>query len=285
MRAVVVPEVPSPDITELVELLRGRRFVAVAGAGCSTESGIPDYRGPTTRARARSPVQYRTFIRHEAARTRYWARSVVGWTRFRSAEPGPAHFALAELERTGPLQGLITQNVDRLHHAAGSERVIELHGALAEVRCLDCGRMEPRDALQSRLLALNPGWQQRHAELAPDGDAELPAEWVAQFRTAGCLGCGGVLKPNVVFFGENVPKPRVGAAWSLMDEADALVVVGSSLAVFSGYRFVREAAARGMPVAIINAGPTRADELADVRVEARLGEVLPRLVDSLPTRA
>lgn len=265
----------------LVEILQARRIVVLSGAGCSTESGIPDYRGPETRRRARNPIQYREFMRDATTRTRYWARSAIGWPRFSAAQPNEGHRALARLEAAGLVQGVITQNVDRLHQAAGSRRVVELHGALGEVRCLDCEGIEPRERLQTRIATLNPGWSVQHVEMAPDGDAELAAEAAQVFQVPGCVQCEGTLKPNVVFFGENVPRERVEAAWALLDEADALLVVGSSLAVYSGYRFVLQAAKEQMPVAIVNLGPTRGDHLAQVRVDGRLGEVLPPLADAL----
>lgn len=275
------------DATEGVEalssLLRGRRIVVLTGAGCSTESGIPDYRGPGTRARARNPIQHREFLTRPEVRARYWARSLLGWPRFSSARPNAAHQSLAALERDGHVLGLITQNVDRLHHAAGSQRVIELHGALARVRCLDCEAIESRTELQERLLALNPGFTEHTVELRPDGDAELPVEAVLAFRVAGCTRCGGTLKPDVVFFGDNVPPPTVEAAFALLEEGDALLVVGSSLAVYSGFRFLQRAADRHMPIGLLNIGECRGGELADVRVEARAGEVLPRLVEALTT--
>ncbi|HZH17537.1 MAG TPA: NAD-dependent protein deacetylase [Archangium sp.] len=267
----------------LAALLRGRRLVVLTGAGCSTESGIPDYRGPGTRARARNPIQHREFLTKPEVRTRYWARSLLGWPRFSSARPNAAHQALATLEREGHVLGLITQNVDRLHHAAGSQRVIELHGALARVRCLDCESIEPRVEVQERLMALNPGFAERTAELRPDGDAELPVEAVRDFQVAVCTRCGGTLKPDVVFFGDNVPPPTVEAAFSLLEEGDALLVVGSSLAIYSGFRFLQRAADRHMPIGLVNMGECRGGELVDVRVEARAGEVLPRLAEALAT--
>ncbi|WP_338046781.1 NAD-dependent protein deacetylase [Polyangium spumosum] len=265
----------------LARLLAGRRAVALAGAGMSTESGIPDYRGPETARRARNPIQARAFIHDPAARARYWARSMNGWPRIAAARPNPAHVALAALERAGRLAGTITQNVDGLHQAAGSERVIELHGALARVRCLGCGVIEPRASLQERLIAENPSFYQWGTALAPDGDADLEHDAFADFHVPACLGCGGTLKPDVVFFGENVPAPVTEAAWALFDEAEVLLVVGSSLTVYSGYRFVRRASERGVPVAIVNLGPTRGDAHAAVRVDARLGELLPRLASTL----
>jgi NAD+-dependent protein deacetylase sirtuin 4 len=276
---------PAPDATEgvdtLVRLLRGRRTVVLTGAGCSTESGIPDYRGPGTRARARNPIQHREFLTKPETRARYWARSLLGWPRFSSARPNAAHHALAALERDGHVPGLITQNVDRLHHAAGSTRVIELHGALARVRCLDCGVLEARVTLQERLVALNPDFAHQVLELRPDGDAELSSELLSSFQVPACVSCGGTLKPDVVFFGDNVPRPTVDAAFAMLEEGDALLVVGSSLAVFSGYRFVLRAAERHMPIGMINIGETRGADLADVRVEARAGEVLPLLASEL----
>ncbi|NMO13476.1 NAD-dependent protein deacetylase [Pyxidicoccus fallax] len=276
---------PAPEATEgvetLVSLLRGRRTVVLTGAGCSTESGIPDYRGPGTRARARNPIQHREFLTRPETRARYWARSLLGWPRFSSAKPNAAHHALAELERNGHVPGLITQNVDRLHHAAGSSRVIELHGALARVRCLDCGAHEARAELQERLLALNPGFTHQVLELRPDGDAELSSELLSSFQVPVCLRCGGTLKPDVVFFGDNVPASTVEAAFAMVEEGDALLVVGSSLAIFSGYRFLVRASERRMPIAILNIGECRGVELADVRVEARAGDVLPRLAEAL----
>lgn len=268
----------------LVGLLRGRRIVVLTGAGCSTESGIPDYRGPGTRARARNPIQHMEFLSRPEVRARYWARALIGWPRFSSARPNAAHQTLAELERDGYVLGLITQNVDRLHHAAGSSRVIELHGALADVRCLSCGERVARKDVQERLLALNPGFLEQQVEMRPDGDAELPVEAVSSFRVADCEHCGGALKPDVVFFGDNVPRPTVDAAFAMLEEGDALLVVGSSLAVFSGYRFVLRAAERHMPIGMINIGESRGAELADVCVEARAGEVLPRLALELARR-
>jgi NAD-dependent deacetylase sirtuin 4 len=287
MRVPLTPEPASshpPDVGALVRLLRGRRTVVLTGAGCSTESGIPDYRGPGTRARARNPIQHMEFLSRPEVRARYWARSLIGWPRFSQARPNAAHHALAALERDGHVLGLITQNVDRLHHAAGSTRIIELHGALAEVRCLSCGQREPRVELQERLLALNPGFVEQQVELRPDGDAELPLEAVRSFRVADCTSCGGAMKPDVVFFGDNVPRPTVEAAFAMLEEGDALLVVGSSLAVFSGYRFVLRASERHMPIAMINIGESRGDELADVRVETRAGEVLPQLAEALSQR-
>ncbi len=272
------------ELEGLLELLRGRRVVVLAGAGCSTESGIPDYRGPETSGRTRTPVQYQEFVRSEAARVRYWARSTVGWTRISGARPNAAHHALARLEEGGVVRGIITQNVDGLHHAAGSRRVVELHGSLSAVRCLQCGTVVARGEFQERLRAMNAEWMELlRGEIvaAPDGDAELPASALESFYVPACEVCGGVLKPDVVFFGENVPAERVQDAWSLYEEADVLLVAGSSLTVYSGRRFIYRAEKDRIPIAIINIGPTRADEMAAARVEGRLGDVLPAVADAL----
>jgi NAD-dependent SIR2 family protein deacetylase len=271
----------SPGTLEaLAALLRGRRFVALTGAGCSTESGIPDYRGQG-RAGPRNPIQHDAYLRRAEVRQRYWARATVGWARFSRARPNAAHAALAALEDAGLLAGIITQNVDRLHHAAGSRRVVELHGALADVRCLGCEAVVPRDDVHARLVGENPGWLERAVVPSPDGDAEVPDDAVAAFRVVPCASCGGVLKPNVVFFGGTVGEPTITEAWSLFGEGEVLLVVGSSLTVYSGYRFARRAHELGLPLALVNDGPTRADELAELRIGARVGEVLPRLVDAL----
>lgn len=280
--SVVLRDVEAEALEPLVDLLRGRCAVVLAGAGCSTESGIPDYRGPN--AKPRSPIQYQEFVRSEAARIRYWARSAVGWPRFRAARPNAAHHALAELEEAGVVRGIITQNVDGLHHAAGSRRVVELHGSLASVRCLTCGGLSPRDAFQHRLLWMNAEWAERlrgEGEQAPDGDAELPAWAMEAFRVPACEACGGVIKPDVVFFGENVSAERVEDAWRLFAEGDVLLVAGSSLTVYSGRRFIYRAQQEGVPIGIINIGPTRADEMAAARVEGPLGRILPRLAEAL----
>lgn len=265
----------------LAALLRDRRVVLLTGAGLSTGSGIPDYRGPETRRRARSPIRFAEYIASDEKRARYWARSMVGWERFSAARPNLGHRALASMEREGVIDGVITQNVDRLHRRAGSERVVELHGALEETRCLDCGALERRHDVQARLRALNPHFSPTAVELAPDGDAEIATEALASFVAPSCLRCGGTLKPNVVFFGENVAPATLAAAYALFDEADVLLVVGSSLAVFSGYRFVRRAKDRGMPVAILNLGESRGDSLADVRIEGDCTSVLPALACAL----
>ena len=273
-------------LRELAELLRRRRVVVLTGAGCSTESGIPDYRGSEGRLRTRSPIRYGEFVRRPAARVRYWSRSAVGWPRMSATRPNPAHRALAELEAGGVVPGVITQNVDGLHEAAGSRNVVELHGSLAFVRCLGCGHQVRRDAFQDALVARNPGWLEGLAgdvpvETAPDGDAEVPGRAARRFRVPACERCDGVMKPDVVLFGENVPGERVDDAWRLLDRGEVLLVVGSSLAVYSGRRFVYCARERGMPIAVINLGPTRADGVAAARMGDRAGRVLPRLARAL----
>jgi NAD-dependent SIR2 family protein deacetylase len=262
--------------TAVADLLRGRGWVALTGAGMSTDSGIPDYRGPTS-VRA-TPMQYSEFVGSAEARRRYWARSYLGWRRIGRAEPNPGHRALADLEAAG-LAGVITQNVDGLHSAAGSTRVINLHGDIATVVCLECGDRSARSDLQRRLTSANPTLEQslvlQHAELRPDGDA-VANDW-QRFRLIGCVQCGGRLKPDVVFFGESVPKSRVEAAYVLMERAEILVVLGSSLTVMSGLRFVRHNARLQRPVVIINRGATRGDELASVKIDGGCSETLVQL--------
>jgi NAD-dependent SIR2 family protein deacetylase len=274
----------SPQLGALTDLLFGRTWTVLSGAGASTDSGIPDYRGPTS-IRA-TPMQYGEFVGSRAAQQRYWARSYLGWRRIGQARPNAGHRALAALEASG-LRGVITQNVDGLHTAAGSREVINLHGEIAMVVCLDCGARTSRPALQDRLALLNP-WlggdiEPGHAELRPDGDAVVH-DW-HDFVLAPCLDCGGRLKPDVVFFGESVPKPRVEAAYAMVESAEVLVVVGSSLTVMSGLRFVRHQAKRGRPVVIINRGPTRGDDLASLKLDAGCSETLTALHAGLPARS
>lgn len=271
----------SVTVAAVADLLAGKRLFVLGGAGVSTESGIPDYRGPESLKRPRSPMRYGQFVGSEAARKRYWARSFVGWRRVAGAKPNAAHRALAALEAHGLVSGLVTQNVDGLHQAAGSRRVLELHGSLAAVRCLACGGLVSRRTLQQELLVLNPDMETEAPIHAPDGDAELPERLEADFVVPPCRRCGGVLKPDVVFFGENVPKTRVLRAYELLAGADALVAVGTSLTVFSGYRFVVQAVREGKPVVIINDGETRGDADATLKLGGRLGAVLPELVDRL----
>jgi NAD-dependent SIR2 family protein deacetylase len=261
---------------DVAELLRGRTWVALTGAGMSTDSGIPDYRGPTS-VRA-TPMQFAEFTGSVEARRRYWARSYSGWRRIGQARPNAGHRALAALEGCG-LVGVVTQNVDGLHQAAGSRIVIDLHGDIASVVCLDCGDRTSRAEVQRRLTALNADValpdRPEHAELRPDGDAVVE-QWT-DFVLADCRSCGGRLKPDVVFFGESVPKDRVERAYGLVDSAEVLVVLGSSLTVMSGLRFVRHQAKLGRPVVIINRGPTRGDDLATCKIEGGCSETLAAL--------
>ena len=268
-------------IERLCALVRGKNVVALTGAGLSTASGIPDYRSPEALARPRRPVRGPEFVRSEAVRRRYWARSALGWERIRRAEPNEGHRALAALERAGVVVHVITQNVDRLHRKGGSRNVTELHGALAEVGCLACGALEDRDALQARILAHNPGWASGDVAVAPDGDANLPADRVERFVVPACVRCGGVLKPCVVFFGHNVPRPIVDEAFGAADAANLLLVVGSSLAIYSGYRFLRRAVERGTPVAIVNRGQVRGEEHAVLKIEASIGPTLDAFARAL----
>lgn len=268
-------------MTDARELLHGRRLVVLTGAGLSTDSGIPDYRGPDSPPRR--PMTYAEFVSGEPAQRRYWARSHVGWARMRRAEPNAGHRALAALGCP-----LITQNVDGLHSAAGHGDVVDLHGRIDEVVCLDCRRLSGRDDLQRRLTSLNPGFTESvsaEIEAAPDGDAALEA--TDGFRIAPCHACGGVLKPHVVFFGENVPRERVERCYALVEalepDSGALLVAGSSLTVMSGLRFVKRAAKRGVPVVIVNRGTTRGDDLATVLVDDGCSEFLSGLAGACRT--
>ena len=278
---------------DLAALVAGGGVLVLTGAGVSTGSGVPDYRGPRGAFRSgHVPMQYAEFTGSPEARLRYWARGLVGWQRISAARPGACHTAVAALERAGLVRGVVTQNVDGLHQAAGSEAVVELHGALHRVVCLDCAAVLPRAQFDRRLDAANPGFGDRTAALVdsrrinPDGDVELPEEALAGFTVVDCPVCeGGRLKPDVVFFGESVPRERVRRVNDALAASRSLVVLGSSLAVMSGYRFVRAAVRAGQPVAVVTAGPSRADgDLVagrDVRLDAQLEPVLEELVGRL----
>ncbi|GGF39767.1 NAD-dependent protein deacetylase 2 [Aliidongia dinghuensis] len=254
--------------TSLEEFVdRHRRLFVLTGAGCSTNSGIPDYRDAEGNWKRTPPVTYQAFMGDLATRRRYWARSMVGWRRFGQARPNGAHRALARLEAMGRSELLLTQNVDRLHQTAGSARVIDLHGRLDLVRCMGCERRMPRTELQDELVRLNPAWTDLDAADAPDGDADLESAEFQSFIVPPCRHCGGVLKPDVVFFGENVPRERVDTATHHLAEAEAMLIVGSSLMVYSGFRFVQTAARAGKPIAAVNLGRTRADGLLALKVE------------------
>lgn len=269
------------SLRALADLLGDGDVVVLSGAGLSTESGIPDYRGPSSAGRVAQPMTYQTFIGSETARRRYWARSHLGWRHIARARPNDGHLAVADLQRRGLLCGVITQNVDGLHQAAGATDVVELHGNLEWVVCLGCGARSPRTVLDARLRAVNRGWSADVRSVNPDGDAVVGDDATSTFRIVDCETCGGVLKPDVVFFGESVPKARVDACYRLVDEAGSVLVLGSSLTVMSGLRFVRHAAKQGIPVAIVNQGETRGDLLASLRLDAPLGPTLTQLVDVL----
>lgn len=272
----------SAAIAQLAQFMaRHPRLLVLTGAGCSTESGIPDYRDAAGRWKRPEPMRYQRFIAEPLARQRYWARSLIGWRRMADAQPGAAHRALAQLEAAGYVRMLVTQNVDGLHGAAGSRRVIDLHGRIDTVCCLACHARLPRERMQHELLRLNPGWERMEAHTAPDGDAYLDGVDFAAFAVPPCPACGGVLKPDVVFFGENVPRERVGAALAALAQADALLVAGSSLMVYSGYRFARAALDAGQPMAAVNLGHTRADALLALKLEQPVGAALTALAAAL----
>jgi NAD-dependent SIR2 family protein deacetylase len=278
-------EAPSPragGLDDVERILADGRVVVLSGAGLSTESGIPDYRGASGSLRRHTPMTYQEFVHSADARRRYWARSHLGWRTIARAQPNAGHRAVAALTAAGHVSAVITQNVDGLHHAAGSSDAVELHGSLDRVLCLDCRQVSTREELDRRLRAANPEFQDAGARINPDGDVELDEALVAAFRTVACDACAtGVLKPDVVFFGENVPKPRVQQCYGHIDEARALLVLGSSLTVMSGLRFVRHAAKSGKPIAIVNQGGTRGDAHATIRLDLPLGTTLSRLADRL----
>ena len=276
--AALPPTVADSNIgvRELKARLASGGVFVLTGAGVSTASGIPAYRDEVGAWKGRQPIQYREFVGSEAVRRRYWARSLIGYPVMSGAAPNAAHVALRDLEAQGALSLLVTQNVDGLHRRAGSERVVDLHGRLDQVRCLGCEALTERSALQSELLARNPAFARagEHATMKPDGDAELTDVDYASFEVVPCAACGGMLKPHVVFFGENVPKERVQQAMSALEGSRLLLIVGSSLMVFSGFRFARAAARLGVPIAIVNRGITRADELSAIKVEGDIASVL-----------
>lgn len=273
---------PPPDTDPVAALAdfvdRHPRLFVLTGAGCSTSSGIPDYRDAEGDWKRPQPVTFQAFTGEAATRRRYWARSLLGWPRFAAARANPAHRALAVLEAQGRIEALVTQNVDGLHQQAGSHAVIDLHGRLDRVVCLGCGVRFPRARFQQDLLGRNPGWERHAAAVAPDGDADLDGVDFAAFQVPDCAQCGGMLKPDVVFYGESVPRARVQAAVEHLRRSDALLVVGSSLMVYSGFRFARMAAEAGLPLASLTLGRTRADALLALRLQADCVAVLPRLV-------
>jgi NAD-dependent SIR2 family protein deacetylase len=257
------------------------RVTAITGAGVSTESGIPDYRDGDGNWKRSPPVQYRDFVENEAVRKRYWARSFAGWPMFAAARPSTAHAALARLETAGRIGRIVTQNVDRLHQRAGSRNVIDLHGRLDVVRCLAQGHRFERDAFQQRLRDANPDWGVSPARIAPDGDADLEGIDFGRFNVPACEICGGMLKPDVVFYGESVPRETTAAALEAVESADGVLVAGSSLMVWSSFRLVRAAVARGIEVDAVNRGRTRADELFAFKLDRECGEVLDAVLEAL----
>ena len=270
------------DIDRIVELMnRHKNMTVLSGAGCSTGSGIPDYRDEDGNWKNAQPVQYGDFVDNRNVRKRYWARSFAGWSRISSARPNAAHAALAELEHSGHVRLLITQNVDNLHRMAGSRKVIDLHGVLHKTRCLKCEATSQRSDWQARLEACNPDWKPNVSAYAPDGDSELSGSDYLDFDVPDCPVCGGIIKPDIVFFGEAVPSERVSVATKKLRQSDALLVVGSSLMVFSGYRFARLAQEANIPIIIINRGRTRADDIAAQKLSGDCAEILPRVVERL----
>lgn len=267
---------PAEDLAGFLD--RASTLAILTGAGVSTASGIPDYRDRDGNSKVRTPIQFQEFVGSYRMRQRYWARSFVGWQRFSGAEPNDAHLALAELESLGRIDTLITQNVDGLHRAAGSRKIIHLHGDLAGVTCLQCDQRLPRREFQQRLQKANAAWHAQVFAVRPDGDAELAEDNIDEFVVPDCEDCGGMLKPDVVLFGENVPRQRVADATSAVARSDALLILGSSLMVFSGFRFARQAFELGRPIAIVNQGRTRADDLATLKIEADCTKILPALV-------
>lgn len=268
------------DDTALGEFIeRHRKLFVLTGAGCSTDSGIPDYRDENGDWKRARPVMFQAFMADLHTRRRYWARSLVGWRRFGHAQPNDAHRALARLGRQGRTEVLVTQNVDGLHQSAGSSGVIDLHGRLDRVRCMGCERRSGRGELQKRLLDLNPRWSSLDARDAPDGDADLEGLDFSAFTVPDCEECGGLLKPDVVFYGESVPRERVTTAMEAVERADAVLVIGSSLMVYSGYRFAHAASKAGKPIAAVNLGRTRADELLALKVNQPCVAALAFLLD------
>ncbi|MCB1999339.1 MAG: NAD-dependent protein deacetylase [Rhodoferax sp.] len=262
-------------------VLNHPRLLVLTGAGCSTGAGIPDYRDANGAWKRSEPMRFQLFVADALARKRYWARSMVGWRTMAQARPAMAHHALARLEAAGHVELLVTQNVDGLHAAAGSAQVVDLHGRIDTVCCLQCGVRSPRRLLQAELLRRNPGWAELPALAAPDGDADLLAHDFADFDVPACTVCGGMLKPDVVFFGENVPRERVSAVRDALARSDALLVAGSSLMVYSGYRFVEDARAAGKPVIAVNQGRTRGDDVFALKLEQEVGAALDALAHRL----
>lgn len=257
------------------------RLFVLTGAGISTDSGIPDYRDKEGNWKRKQPVQHKAFMDNYAVRQRYWARSLIGWPVIRDAQPGSAHHALVQLEQHGHIHQLVTQNVDRLHQSAGSQQVIDLHGRSDQVRCMGCGELTARDEIHQRSAQANPHFSHLTATAAPDGDADLEDVDFSQFHVPDCQTCGGILKPDVVFFGDNVPKERVLHALDKLQQSDGLLVIGSSLMVYSGFRFCRRAHEWEIPICALNQGKTRADELLSLKLDDAIAPTLASTLDQL----
>lgn len=273
--------VQESDVRRLEDFLMSKpNIVVLTGAGISTESGIPDYRSAGVGLYARSnhkPVQHMEFVKSPGIRQRYWARNFVGWPTFSSTEPNATHHALARFEREGRIQGIVTQNVDRLHTKAGAKNVVELHGSGYVVKCLACEYRIGRHEFQDILNTINPEFKDAPDMVRPDGDVEIPLDYIESFKIPSCPDCGGNLKPEIVFFGDNVPKDRLHKVAEMIYTSDGLLVLGSSLMVFSGYRMVLQNKDLGLPVVIVTIGETRADHLADIKISAKCGDVIPKL--------
>ncbi|KAJ8975768.1 hypothetical protein NQ317_004818 [Molorchus minor] len=276
----------SPVLDTEVKLLENfisssKNIAVLTGAGISTESGIPDYRSEEVGLYARSnhkPIQHLEFIKSATVRRRYWARNYVGWERFSKCQPNPVHFSVRNLETDfNKVSSVITQNVDNLHYKAGSKNVIELHGTAFRVICLECDKSYSRYHIQEVLSELNPMMKATSDMVRPDGDVEIPQERVRDFNPPLCESCGGALKPDIIFFGDNVPKFRVDAVRTVVSESDALLVLGSSLSVFSGYRIILQAVEEKKNIAVVNIGPTRADKVVNLKISARCGDILPKI--------
>lgn len=279
------PTGPDEALAGVIDMLRAGPVAALTGAGVSTDSGVPDYRSPGGRLSTGRPMTYQEFAHSPQALHRYWARAYIGVAQMRAVDPNRNHFALVELERAGLISGVITQNVDGLHERAGTEHLVELHGDMDNVVCLDCGVREPRAQFDERLAAANPGYRESvdvsQYQINPDGDIELDDDTTARFNTITCIRCSSPrLKPDVVYFGEAVPRARRQASHDLVEASTGLLVLGSSLAVMSGYRVVLEAQKRGMPVAVINGGPGRADHRVDIVWRTRLAPALDAVLDA-----
>ncbi|XP_076472917.1 NAD-dependent protein lipoamidase sirtuin-4, mitochondrial-like [Babylonia areolata] len=278
-------EASEQDVSQLTEFVsRAKRLFVLTGAGISTESGIPDYRSEGVGLYATSknrPVNYADFLNSSEIRQRYWARNYVGWPRFSSFLPNQAHRILSQWENAGKIHWLVTQNVDALHYKAGSSQVTELHGSAHRVVCLSCHSKVPRIAVQAQIKALNPDWHAHSSQMAPDGDISLTPEQVQGFKVPECQRCGGILKPEIVFFGDNVPRTTVNFTFDRLGESDAMLVAGSSVEVYSGFRLANRAAESHIPIAILNIGQTRADKLASLKIRSRCGHTLQRVHDAL----